>query len=139
MIQLDWSDQLSVGVAYIDAEHRALIGAVNRLIGAITRGETAQLAPILADVLNQTRQHFADEERLMRACAYPGLAAHQAEHRALLDELVALSGRVETQATAVPATEFVAVLSKWLMRHIITSDRDYRPYLVGHPALAGKG
>ena len=79
---VEWTDELSVRVAEIDAQHMHLISLLNRLYDAMKTGQPEpQLADLLDELFLYALQHFATEEKYMQQFGYPELAEHQAEHR----------------------------------------------------------
>jgi len=138
MISPQWVETLSVGVARMDRDHRQMVELVNQACLAFRQDDEALIGRRLAALITHLTDHFAAEEALMAACAVPATdqAAHQAEHRLLLDEIEALRRRGGGGPDPEAA---IALLSKWAMRHIIERDLAYRPYAIGHPALDEPG
>jgi hemerythrin len=132
---LEWTENLSVGVPRMDGHHKRLVELINRVFDAMS-GDFAAAAVdgVLAELLDYTRYHFAEEEALLAVCAYPGLDEHRAVHRAMVAEVVEMRRRHAADPASVTAAETLDVLSGWLMRHIIGKDLRYRPYAEGGPA-----
>ncbi|MCK6519793.1 hemerythrin family protein, partial [Myxococcota bacterium] len=83
-----WTPGMSVGVPELDSQHRELFTRLNRLVAAIRAGRgSADVAPVLAFLDDYTREHFADEERVMERAGYPALAEHRAQHAGFCAEL----------------------------------------------------
>jgi hemerythrin len=130
-----WIETLSVGVPLMDLQHRTMIDMLNRLAGSLDTGTEAMIEQGLVDLIEYARFHFEAEERLMLACDYPDFTSHQAEHRQLMDDILALRQRGGNTPQA--RADIIAILTKWAMRHIIGKDLAYRPYVVGHPFAEG--
>lgn len=79
----DLDGRFNFGVPAMDRTHRELFDLLNRMAEA----SDAAFAYLYPDLVNHTRAHFANEEVLMRQSAFPGSAAHTAEHQAMLAEL----------------------------------------------------
>ena len=63
----EWSNNYSVGIGSIDAQHQNLFAIARELHAAMTAGQgKASLARILDRLVQYTAVHFAHEERLMR-------------------------------------------------------------------------
>ena len=74
-------DAPRVGVAELDEQHAALIDLINRLHRAmIEREDRETLAALMAELVEDTQQHFAYEEQLMSRHRYPEYASHKADH-----------------------------------------------------------
>jgi hemerythrin-like metal-binding protein len=69
-----------------------------------------------------TPEHiFAAEEELMATCAYPDLLNHRSEHIEFLARIHALAAN----SSHVQAKDLFDALRKSLLRHFLTTDRDY--------------
>lgn len=81
MALIAWSDKLSVQVRQFDEEHKKLIVMVNQLHDAMKEGKGKQVVgDVLNGLISYTKNHFAAEERLMKAHAYPDYEQHKKEH-----------------------------------------------------------
>ena len=80
MIEFAWSEEMSVGVPALDADHRCLVRIVNLLRDV--EGEDARRAveTVLDTLVVYCRYHFAREERVMAWCRFPGVGVHRGEH-----------------------------------------------------------
>lgn len=122
---IDWNEDLSVGFADIDNDHKKLIAFVNDLYQGIQEArEREELVVILDNLMDFTREHFGREERLFAAAGLSSTLAHKREH----DELGAavLKARAEYLASGViaPSMEMMVFLKGWLLTHIKESDKN---------------
>lgn len=130
MPKLTWNDKFSVKIAQIDSQHKKLIDLVNQLSDAMAVGKGKEvLGPILDALISYTQVHFANEEKLMLAHGYPGLAAHVAEHRKLTTEVIQIQERYRKGGVGltIPVLNF---LNEWLTKHILNTDMQYSGFLV---------
>lgn len=93
-MSIAWQDHWELSIEIMDAEHRALIATLNRLIEDFAQAplssedpQTSLRAQALMEALEafgiQARAHFEHEKRFMRAIDYPHLGAHANEHALL--------------------------------------------------------
>jgi len=126
-----WKDSYSIGVPQIDTQHRRLFSLADELHAAMNSGKGKDvLAQVLQNLINYTKTHFADEERLMQRCGYPDLPAHKAQH----DEMTQKVLQIQQDFQAGKLMMTIAVmqfLSNWLRQHIGGSDRKYVPFVNG--------
>ena len=135
MAIIPWSEALEVGIASIDAEHRALVELINKLHAALMQGRgRVALAGAFKRILSYAGTHFANEEALMDAHAYPLVEAHKAEHAALVAEAEALRARFE-QSGSMVGIAVLFFLKRWLTEHILASDRRLAQHLRGQGVL----
>jgi hemerythrin len=128
---LVWSEKYSVNVREIDDQHQKLIGMVGRLNDAMSEGkDTEALGKILGDLLEYTRTHFADEERLMQAAGYPDFETHKAKHTWLTDRVAELYKGYQDGRVTI-SREVMMFLQNWVDSHIMGTDKDYAPFLDG--------
>jgi hemerythrin len=131
MSYLQWTENLSVGVTQMDDHHKKLVSLINMLFDAMSGDATSTVETVLNDLLDYTRYHFAEEEKLLAASDYPDLEEHQGIHRAMVKEVLDMRQRYLDKPASVPPNEALDFLSKWLMRHIIGKDLRYRPFVEG--------
>lgn len=124
----NWSSRYETGIEVIDAQHKSLFDAVNRLAKAFRAGTASQQVRESMDFLvHYTEEHFREEERYMRDWGFPGVMAHEAEHTRLMDQVQKLQAKL---AAGHPVTIDVAIfLADWLKRHINDSDLAYVAFL----------
>jgi CRP/FNR family transcriptional regulator len=127
---LAWDSDYSIGVEAIDEQHRRLFDISNRFYDAwrVQAGRDA-LCRIFDELLEYTRYHFAEEERLMQQISYPGLPQHRRSH----EELVDLVGRFRRQlesGTPGVETEALEFVKTWLNIHVLEDDRDIGEHLL---------
>lgn len=135
---LAWDANYSIGVDTVDQQHRQLFEIINRFYDAWrSRAGRDALGRVFDELLEYTRYHFAEEERLMRETGYPGLAAHQRAH----EELVTLVGRHRAQLEAGIAgveTQALEFLKTWLNIHVLEEDRDIGEHLLRQRPADGR-
>ncbi len=127
---LEWSDELSVGIAEIDAQHQILVDLLNEIHEAIREGTTVEVTKGIIDRLDQyTRIHFAVEECLMRILDYPDYERHKQEHDKLLTQLTELHIKLEKGKGAI-GFELAFFLKGWITQHILEGDQRYAAHFL---------
>jgi hemerythrin len=122
MAYFSWTDEMSVGNRFIDADHRKMIDIVNRLHDAMrARKGNDVLEKVLFDLFVYTKGHFQREEEQMKAIGFAGLDAHRQEHELLLRQV---TERRQEYLNGKPnmSIEIAEFLRSWLMGHIVGSD-----------------
>ena len=121
---IHWSQDLSVGVEEIDADHQNLVNYLNELFVACAAGQgPAVLKDTLTHVKDYTRTHFAHEEDLMRKIKYPGLDTHVHDHAFLISELDDLIEAFEDGSDHELSNKTLQFLEDWLLHHILEEDK----------------
>jgi hemerythrin-like metal-binding protein len=124
-----WTQQMSVGMAKIDKEHRGLFDIINQLHTAMLGGHGNEaLRPVLAHLVDYTKFHFGHEAEVLRMHGYPGLDDHLKLHEVFRAKVGELDAQVKagTLALSVPVLEF---LRDWLVKHIVGSDMQYKDFM----------
>ena len=130
---ITWDGSLAVGIPMIDGQHEELIARLNAISAAIAKGEgEREIQRTLAFLIDYTKQHFGEEEKLMAGAKYTELAAHQARHR----EFIEILGRLEEEyreegSTKVLAESLHTLLGNWLVQHIAVLDTQFAGYSRG--------
>lgn len=129
---IEWTDEFSVDVPSIDAQHKKLVDLINDLNAAMENGETdAVLGRIFADLLAYTERHFAYEEQLFEKTGFAASDAHCREHEALRDKVTDLQGRLQ-RGEFMLGVEVMSFLRDWLTQHIMVSDKAYTRHFIAN-------
>jgi hemerythrin-like metal-binding protein len=120
-----WTDDCSVSVQEIDAQHRALFGLVANLARAVGEGKGGRILLQTFDRLaDYSVEHFQTEERYMQQFSYPELGAHRAEHERFARKVGYFRRGLAIGKSCV-ADEVLDFLTHWLVHHIQDVDRRY--------------
>lgn len=134
-----WSDRYETGIPEIDAQHRRLFQAINRMEAAYQAGtEEVEAQASLAFLARYTLEHFETEEALMREVGYPMLSFHQKEHADLMDRILVMKAKLDAGfQVPLDGADFAAHVANfaadWLAHHINEADMGYVQFVKGKP------
>jgi hemerythrin len=122
---IEWSEELALGVASIDEQHRELVKRFNMLLTACNEGKGGeQLRSTLEFLRNYVVEHFRDEERLQIRSGYPGYVEHQEKHREFVKKLSMLREQFNDEGASLPLIiKTNNTLVDWLVTHIRRDDQ----------------
>lgn len=130
-----WTDDLSIGNASIDADHKKLIVMVNGVEAMIRARDSFALAQALEQLEHHLYVHFVNEERIAQAVNFP-FGENKAEHEHVLrefqhmkEELIAKNGIWSDGA----AEHYSHFLSDWIRDHVLNEDMLLKPVLTTYP------
>lgn len=85
MAYFEWaSDMVIDHDGPIDQDHRRLVAQVNRLHDATSQGSGQEIvAGLLEELLADTKEHLAHEERFLASVGFPESEAHRKGHDTL--------------------------------------------------------
>ena len=139
---LEWRDEWTMEVGFMDEDHRHLAALLNRLardhgIRAAAPGQPVVLPnpgalPLLQgleELMRETRQHFQREEEIMRTDAYPDFDDHKADHDLLLAELSVLTRELQDEEIEQLTEPMLDALKDWLLSHVLDFDRKLAEFL----------
>ncbi len=141
MAILTWSNQLNVGIASVDQQHKRLVEILNQLDETVAIGDEPQaILGLIEALIDYTRYHFEHEESLMREAGYDAkeFAVHQEQHR----EFVAKVQDEQQKAFFDPDTvsnNLLEFLVQWLSAHILYSDKKMALAITQHPGENPQG
>ena len=124
-----WNDAYSVGVAALDAQHKTLVGMINRLAdchAARSCGSSGAFHEVLSRMFDYTQVHLKAEEDYLQRIGYPQFEAHRSEHTAFIEKMGAFN-----MAASEDIQDEAAVhryLKDWWLSHILESDMQYRTF-----------
>jgi voltage-gated potassium channel len=122
IVELEWSDELSLGVAQIDDEHRKLFSYAKKFQEAALEGRgQEEVSKLLSLLVDYTETHFHAEEELMKAHKFPGLNEHHMKHQILTQKVIQLH-KSKNYIYEDSVWEF---LNNWLRDHILIEDKAF--------------
>jgi voltage-gated potassium channel len=122
-----WSDDYSVGIPSIDAEHRELLIYANKFANAIKHNKGREhLDYLFSNLLDYAKVHFTDEEKLFEQYNYPKKEEHIAEHQALLNTVINLN----RERNIYFPSNITFFLLAWIRDHISEQDKLYSDFLI---------
>ena len=113
-----FEERYRLGVPQMDDTHREFVTIINRL-GVSAK---AVFIPRFGELVRHTELHFAAEDALMQASAFPAMQEHMDEHRRVLGDLQRLLRRVEAGATRMGRAYVTEQLPDWFRVHVATMD-----------------
>ncbi|MEE8393153.1 MAG: bacteriohemerythrin [Rhodospirillales bacterium] len=132
MTTISWSDDLSVGVHILDADHRLLIDLIKQFNGAVDSGQDPdRISAILNAIYDYTDFHFIREETLMKACGYEDVKAHHGVHEKLTGRMKEICQQYAASEGADISDGIKTFLNEWLTRHIMGHDKNYAQSMAG--------
>jgi two-component system, NtrC family, sensor kinase len=137
MALFPWDKRFCVGIMEVDDQHEKLVGMVNRLDEAVSAGRDEKvIGQILKEALDYTQYHFSTEERLMEKAGLTGehYRRHKIEHIDFVKTVVAEVGALRERHESV-SQSLLQYLIKWLVDHILGSDREMARLLLDPPVV----
>ena len=127
---LEWSERFSVGVAALDDDHKRLISIIDKLFTAHRDGTlSAEVSPILEELITYTDEHFEHEEDLLRQHAYPGLREQELAHQRFVTSVLKVRLDWNDGESEASVLKLAGLLKGWLVEHIVGMDRQFMDYL----------
>jgi len=119
-----WDESFLIGIDELDHEHKVLIDDINRLHDELARhDQKSQIKKCLGDIYARMQAHFALEEHVMKEHDYKFFDEHKREHDEFLDSYTEQMLQILNDTSVSSDTPIEDTLKRWVMDHIITSDR----------------
>jgi hemerythrin-like metal-binding protein len=126
-----WKECFSVNVPLLDDQHKELFKAMAQLDFAVRSSSDVHdstVTTILEHLIQHTINHFVAEEDVMAKCEFPNLAAHQREHREMVQKLATFNlSHMAGKRDVAPA--LLRFLQEHWREHILKADREYGEFL----------
>ncbi len=127
---MPWTENLSVGVAQIDDQHKIWFEKAEKLFEAGKNNQAKEyIGELLGFLDSYTKKHFADEERYMQSINYPEFAQQKQAHTAFIAELTKLRNDFASSGgnivVIINANQMVV---NWLTKHISNMDKKIGDY-----------
>jgi hemerythrin len=120
---VDWNTEHATGNVEIDEQHAHIFELINAVDAAVTTGAGASTIDlVLGLLLRYLAVHFAAEERLMRAVAYPAYLEHAEHHAECSREIQRVLA--EYRRGAAKLDTVLTFVRNWLHTHTLTRDKE---------------
>jgi hemerythrin len=129
MALMQWSADLSVGIAGIDKQHQQLIQLLNELNTAMLAGKGREVySKTVSGLIQYTQTHFKAEERYFDEFGYPEAATHKREHAEFVKKVAGFKAELDAGRASL-SVDMLRFLSGWLQTHIKGTDKKYTDFL----------
>ena len=128
MAYIDWAEDYSVSVKPMDDQHKKLFALINEYYEGIAQKKNKEaLAKIMQGLLDYTKYHFGDEEKLMLRNNYAGYQEQKTQHDYFIATIQDYQKRID-EGKLLMSIEITKFLKDWLVKHIQVKDKQYGPF-----------
>ena len=133
-MELTWTEQLSVGNAVIDADHKELIELVNYIAYVTKARDSFELSRALKLFKGCISRHSINEEQFAWALNFP-FGMHKVAHQNMQTEIDLTGYELgkNSIATIFIMEHYAQFLRDWLIKHITEDDMPMKPVLQTRP------
>ncbi len=134
MTTLQWSEDLELGLSYMDDTHREFVD----LLAQVASAPEAQLLDLWQHVIAHTEDHFGREDKWMQDSAFPPGGCHATEHDAIL-QVMREGARRGAAGNLVVVRQLARELGVWFAGHAQSMDTALALFLkeVGYDEATG--
>ncbi|MFZ5940536.1 MAG: bacteriohemerythrin [Bacteroidota bacterium] len=130
MALIDWTDNMSVQITSIDAQHKKLVGMINDFYeGLKNKGSDQLMGELIGKMNDYISYHFSYEEELFKKHGYPDYTLHLREHQAFIAKIADVEKRFR-EGKMILSIEITTFLKDWLIKHIQGTDKKYTSFLL---------
>ena len=122
---IQWQDNYSVNINFIDEQHKILINIINELYDdIIIKKKFVDVNNLLSKMVDYAATHFSTEEKYFIEFQYNDSINHIKEHKYFIEKVNEFIEKSTLIKSSVPL-EALYFLQDWLINHILISDKKY--------------
>ncbi|MCL2093775.1 MAG: bacteriohemerythrin [Treponema sp.] len=128
--KISWNDNYVVGIKKIDDQHKELLSMTNDLFEACTTGvDVAEdsFKNTIRMMVSHSKEIFSHEEELFELTAYADVAAHKAQHRDFMINILEHQKKFQSGVRYVP-NSLARFLMEWISSHVAVDDKKFGIY-----------
>lgn len=114
---LEWKESYRIGHDEVDQQHKHVFALAREF--EIAFGKPSQRLAAMR-LYQHVREHFTEEEALMRKIKYPCYAEHVESHNNILTKLNVVSQKIANDDGASKAIK--EMLMDWMLNHVAIAD-----------------
>lgn len=126
-----WTEGLSTGVAWQDAEHRLLFIRINNLMLSMKQDKgKEELSTLFSFLTLYVSEHFRREEAAMENTRYEMASNHKAQHERFLNNIYYLNEAFKRDGSRGHLIEVRRLLADWFAEHVAKIDKNLGSFLL---------
>lgn len=135
MTTLQWSEELELGLDYMDSTHREFVDLLTRA----TQAPDGELLAVWDAVVAHTEDHFGREDQWMKNSSFPPCDCHAAEHESIL-AVMREGGKRGAAGNLALVRQLARELGVWFAGHAQSMDTALALFLkdVQYDEVTGK-
>jgi hemerythrin len=131
MALMEWRDSYATGIPAMDQQHKQFMELINRMDDAVRISiKNPAIRDVLAELVQFTKSHFAQEEKLMQETGFAAMDGHCQLHQKLLRAVTDVMEKVKS-GKLLASANLAAFLHFWLEKHIMDYDQQYARHIAG--------
>ncbi|MBW4056838.1 MAG: hemerythrin family protein [Proteobacteria bacterium] len=135
MPTIEWNPQYNVGMKKFDDDHQKLVQLLNKTYDLFMHNEPKNnVMMVINDLVDYSKYHFAEEERLMKETRYPGLEMQSYQHDIFSKRVIEFQDNYHN-GVADLSLEIFTFLKAWLINHIVDSDKELGYFIASEGGL----
>ncbi len=113
-----------VAIDFMNNDHAEFVALRKHLLDLLHTGaEHAQVDAMLDNLLEHTRLHFAEEEKLMLSVQFPPYPMHKGEHDKVLADMIARAEKWKVTRDAKDLSSWLEhAVRDWFVNHVSSMD-----------------
>jgi hemerythrin len=113
-----------VALDFMNRDHAEFIALRDKLLGLLSaQTPAAGMDTLLEELLEHTRHHFAEEERLMLETRFPPYRMHKHEHDRVLQEMETSIAQWRKERDPLALGKWLEdTVGDWFVTHVSTMD-----------------
>jgi hemerythrin len=121
---MKWRPDFELGIPEIDQQHKKIVELINTLNDAFMKDESkGRLGGILNEMADYADYHFKTEEKLFNGRNFPFAKEHILQHKEFTQKVQ--DYKIKHESGQSVTFRVLMFLRKWLIDHILDSDREY--------------
>jgi hemerythrin-like metal-binding protein len=131
MAYFDWNRDFETGIPEIDAQHKILVGHVNKLVSGMKDGVGDEIIGNILDNLEEySKTHFKLEEKAFYRYQFDETERHTKEHNDFIKKIEELK-EAHQRKEVLLSNKLLTFMVDWVRNHILFEDMKYVPVLEG--------
>lgn len=115
---MKWTEDLRIGCEKVDIQHQELCHMVLQL----EQNSGTGISEAMKFIVDYTRHHFSEEEKLMQNISYPGFESHKILHNELIEKVISFLQQLKA-GKLIKKEDLLVFLNDWIKDHIIQEDK----------------
>lgn len=128
-VDLEWYDEYSIGIRFIDEEHKGLLSIMRALRDSVEVNDLEEAKLLTETLIDQSKKHFLHEENYLQHIGFDGLEEHKDYHKELIDQAIEVKKICEGATGDKNLEACIDSMEKYMIDDVISGDVAFKSFL----------
>lgn len=127
---IEWSKSIELNVPILDEQHKTMVDLTNQLHDLLDTNSKTKIKETLKNIVDETKNHFETEDKLMVETKLPLFFSHKQEHERFYNKLNKLYDEIKSGKKLT--LDDLKTIKIWFLNHMDFKDKNLAKHIIAN-------